>query len=399
MNKKKIIITIISLVIISLGAFWFWQKRNNKQETLFKTKTPLKQDIVQYVTASGTLKAKEQITVGSLEAGRVEKILVDDNDFVKKDQKLAILDNGIGDLSIKKLEATLWETKANLEYQEKFYDRQKQLFESNQISKDNFEKNTRDLEVLKARVTQTEAELDLAKRTYSYTFITSPANGVVISKEIDVGQMITARFQATVLFVIAKDLHEMEAQVDVDEADVGMVQDDQEVIFTVDAFPRIKFNAKVKQIKYLAKIIDNVVTYATILDIANPDLKLRPGMTTNVEIKVREAKNALIVKNKALRINPLAMAAVAKKLEYEIQEIKEEDKKDEIDTLWTLQDKTFRQIKVKLGAREGSLSQVISNQINDRTEIVYEVKPLERENILLKQVFGKPMGGIGKRNK
>ncbi|MFC1894662.1 efflux RND transporter periplasmic adaptor subunit [Candidatus Dependentiae bacterium] len=394
MNKNKIILIVSTLAILGGVFFWLHKKNKSKKEVLFKTQTPKRMDIIQYVTTSGTLKAREQITVGSLEAGRVVKILVDDNDIVKKDQTLAIIDNGIGDLRIKELSATLDEAKAALKYEEKFYNRQKQLFESKQISKDLFEQYTRNLEVLRAKVEKTKAMLDLTKRTYSYTFITAPSDGIVISKEIDLGQMITARFQATVMFVIAKDLHKMEAEVNVDEADIGLVKKKQDAIFNVDAFPKIDFCAKVEKIKYLAKIVDNVVTYGTILNIDNPELKLRPGMTTNVEIKVAEAYNALVVPNKTLRINSSYLEGIAKNLEYKFETLKNKD--DDTDTVWIFENKTFKEIQVKIGVREGSLSQISSNQISDISKILYEVKAPKRDNTLLKNVF-KGSGGIGKK--
>ncbi len=242
---------------------------------------------------------------------------------------------------------------------------------------------------------QTEAELERQTKEYENLFIKAPDDGIVIAKEIDLGQMITSQLQATVLYMIAKDLRKMEAHVDVDEADVGMVKEGLEATFRVDAFPKLKFEAKVKQIRYLAKIVDNVVTYATILDVDNPELKLRPGMTTNVDIKVAEVKNALVVHNKTLRINSTLLEEVAKKLGYELQRIPDTTEKTELDHVWIVDGKKFKQVKVELGVREGAYTQIISDAITDETQIVSEVSELKRENILLKQMLGKP-GGIGK---
>jgi HlyD family secretion protein len=206
--------------------------------------------------------------------------------------------------------------------------------------------------------------------------------------------MITSLLDATILFVIAKDLKCMEAEVDVDEADIGLVQEGQEAIFNVDAFPKIDFHAQVKQIRYQAKIVDNVVTYATLFDVANPDLKLRPGMTTNIEIKVRDAKNALVVLNKTLRINSKALKKLAKELDYDFERIPGTSSKTAIDSLWILKERKFKQIKVKTGAREGKYTQIISDNITEHTQVISEVEPLKRDNLLLKQVFQKP-GTIG----
>lgn len=397
--QNKFLWFIVICLLIGAGILWYFKTSQKDDEPLFFTETPFKQDIIQYVNSSGTLKAKEQITIGSLEAGRVIKVLADDNDVVKTGQVLAILDNGIGDSELKQKKALLNETKAKLKYEEKFFARQKQLYESKQISTDLFEKYTRDLEVLTNNVLQTEAVLDVAQQTYDNLFIKSPANGVVISKKVDLGQMITARLQATVLFIIAKDLHQMEANVDVDEADVGLVHEQQEACFTVDAFPKKEYHSKVKQIKYLAEIVDNVVTYGVILDVDNPNLKLRPGMTTDVDIKVAQAKDALLVKNRTLRISDNILETVAKKLDYKFIKFPIKDRGPKIDLIWIFENgDTFRQIKVKTGAREGSLTQIISNEINENTKIVSEITAIERENVLLKQLFAKP-GTIGETKK
>lgn len=397
-TKSKIILILSSTIIIGVGTYWFFKKKTIEPTQLFKTEKPIRKDLVQYVKASGTLKAKDQLSVGSLVDGKVEKILVDDNDFIKKSQVLAILDNGIGDSAVKLAKAQLKEAKEKLYYYEHFYKRQTALYNAKQIADDLYEQYTKELEVLRAQVLQKEAELEIKEQEYNNLFIKSPEDGIVIAKEIDLGQMITSRLDATVLFVIAKDLKCMEAHVNVDEADVGMVKEGQEVIFTVDAFPKLEFKAKVKQIRYLAQIIDEVVTYATILDVSNPNLKLRPGMTTNVKIMVAQGKNILAVKNKALRIDGALLEKIAKKCNYGFERIPETTETTQIDHVWIFKDDTFKQIKVKVGVRKGRFTQIISPQINDHSNIVNEIAQLERENILLKQVFARP-GSIGSKRR
>ena len=396
-NKKMIIIIGAGLLAIAISLYFF-RKNHKEKKALFETSTPMRKDLIQYVNASGTLSAKDEITIGSLDAGRVVEIKADDNDFVKKDQVLVILDDGINYSAVKKFKAVVDEANANLDYYKNFYARQTELYKANQISQDQFEQYTQQLKVLQARVIQAIGELEMREQEYNNLFIKSPADGVVIAKEVDLGQMITSRLQATVLYKIAKDLHHMEAKVDVDEADVGLVKEGQEATFTVDAFPKLKFNAKVEQIRYLAKIVDNVVTYATILDVDNPDLSLRPGMTTNVNIKVKDVKNALCVKNKALRINSLILENVAKKLGFEFIRIPDTDAKTEIEHVWLIQDNKFKQIAVELGAKQGAYSEIISKEINDNSLILTSVEDTDRNNIVLEQIFAKP-GSIGSKKK
>ncbi|MCK4651099.1 efflux RND transporter periplasmic adaptor subunit [Candidatus Babeliales bacterium] len=396
-NNNRILLVIASICIILSGMYFVFKKNKIVEQKLFKTENPKRKDLIQYVKASGTLQAKDQISIGSLVAGKVDKILVDNNDFVKKGQVLAILDNGIGDNAVKRTKAELRQAEENLDYYQKFYKRQTELFKANQISKDLFEQQTKNLEVLKEQVKQIKATLKINVEGYNNLFIKSPENGVVIAKEINLGQMITSRLDATVLFIIAKDLKCMEAHVDVDEADVGLVKEKQDVTFTVDSFPFLHFDATVKQIRYLAKIVDNIVTYATILDVANPDLKLRPGMTTNVEIKVAQAKNSIVVLNKTLRINSKILKKIAKELNYGFERIKNETiSKTKIHNLWILEGQKFKQLEVKLGAKEGKYTQILNKNINENTKIVSEIAQIDKENLFLKQFFSKP-GTIGEK--
>ncbi len=395
MNHKKIIALVLAIVTIVSGIV-LYKKHNRKKKMLpYTVEKPTKRNLVQFITASGTLKVKDQISVGSLVSGKVQKILVDDNDSVKKNQVLAILDNGIGDSNVKRLQATLKEAQAIRNYQEKFYARQKVLYEAQQLSQNQFDQYTQAYQTAQAKVEQIRAQLEVEQKQYDNLFIKSPDDGIVISKNINLGQQITSMLDAKVLFEIAKNLHEMEAYVDVDEADVGMVKDKQEAIFTVDAFPYKRFKSHVKQIVYLAKIVQNVVTYATILDVHNKDLSLRPGMTTNVEIKVSESLNALCVQNKALRVNSLVLEKQAKKLGLDFKKLGEKTKNTQHKTLWVLEDKTIKQILVKFGTQDERYTEVISG-INPNTNVITQVFGEKQENILLKQ-FTQGPGGLGKK--
>ena len=303
MKHEKLVIAVAAFLLIPIGFYAIVKKRNAKKFQWYVTQKSQKRDLTQYVNASGRLKAKDQITIGSLVTGRIIKLHVDDNEFVKKGQILVELDNGIGYSAVKKAKGALWQAKSNLTYLEKFYKRQKSLYDEGQIARDTFENITKDYETAQYGVVQAQGELEIREQEYENLFIKAPEDGVIIAKKVNLGQMVTSRLQATQLFTIAKDLKHMEAEIDIDEADIGLIKIGQEAIFTVDAFPQKSFRAKVKQINYDFKIKENVITYAIILDVDNPDLQLRPGMTTNVDIKVAQAKNALCVPNKALRID------------------------------------------------------------------------------------------------
>ncbi len=405
---------IILITISSLGAGTFLylkKKKSNIPVNPIRTEKAVTRDLVQYVNASGKLKAVVQITVGSLVAGRVVKIYAEDNDVVKKDQMLIALDDGVGDSEVKKTTADLAEARANLEFQEKFYSRQKALYNAGQISQNAFDAIIQTYKITKARVEKLVATLELNKKQYENLFVRAPENSIVISKMVDLGQMVTAQFQATALYTLAKDLTDMEAHIDIDEADIGFVKNGQNVLCAVDAFPKMKFNATVKYVKYLANIIDNVVTYDTVLNVQNPDLNLRPGMTVNVDIKVAECNNAITVPNKAMRINTVYLENAAEALGLKLvkaDKTKSEKtatkpersagkvQKSDKEYLWVMQDaSTINQVEVQFGATDGKNTEVKKGIASD-TNIITEVDDIKRENLLLKGMFGKPAGGLGK---
>lgn len=409
MNIKKIA---LFAVVACAGGIGFWWTQHSttiqKKKNPFTTEKPTHRHLVQFVNASGTLKAKNQISVGSLVAGRVIEIRADDNDQVKKDQILAILDNGIGNTAVMKLKAMLDEAIANLEFQEKFYARQQELYESGQLSQNQFDEFTQNYKVTKARVDQTKYALELEEKTFKNLFIKSPDQGIVIAKKIDMGQMITSVLQATVLYEIAPDLTDMEGYIDVDEADIGMVKQNQSVVFSVDAFPKTKFKAKVDRIQYLAKIIDNVVTYATVIRVKNPTLSLRPGMTINVDIKVAKSKSGLSIPNKALRLSSLTVAeqAQAMNITCDVIDIAQQKKNEKLDKetskhvktmqdfVWVMDAGKIKQVKVKLGVNDGKFTEVLEG-ISPETLVITEVEEIPKENVVLQAIFSKP-GGIGK---
>ncbi len=402
---KKAIALFTLLVALGLGAFFYIKNKNLKNAVVpIRTEKPIQQDLVQLVNASGKLKAVVQITVGSLVAGRVVKVFAVDNDIVKKNQILAVLDDGIGDSEVQKTTADLAEARANLTFQEKFYQRQKALFALGQISQNAFDSVTQNYEVSKARVDKLKAMLELNKKHYENLFIRAPEDSIVISKMIDLGQMVTAQFQATALYTLAANLKEMEAHIDVDEADIGLVKSGQTATFSVDAFPKMKFTATVKYIKYLANIVDNVVTYDVVLNVANPDLKFRPGMTINVDINVANSKKAITVPNKALRIESEQIENAAQALGLTVvkaptatdtsADSSSHDQSAEKDYLWIMKDKkTVTQVEVTLGATDDKYTEIVSGiTLNDH--IVTEVDDVKRENVIMKTMGNR--SGLGK---
>ena len=384
---KRLIITALCIAL-PLGAYLIFKRKTTPQSQWYVVSKPITKDITQYITASGRLKARDQITIGSLVAGRIIKLQVDDNDFVRKDQVLVELDDGVGYSAVKGALASLAQAEAKLNYIKQFYARQKALYESGQLAHDAFQAVTRDYHTAKAAVLAAQAEREIRQQTYDNLFIKAPEAGIIISKKVNLGQMITSQLQATELFIIAKDLKKMEAEIDIDEADIGLVRKGQEAVFTVDAFQQRAFHSTVSQINYDYKVVENVITYAVILNVDNPDLTLRPGMTTNVDIKVAQVKDALCVPNKALRINRKVLKKIAKKEKLGIQEQPQsisiqtvESKLKE--TLWIFENRTFIEVAVQLGVTDGRFTQVKAGTITKQAVVVTEALDPERENPIM----------------
>ncbi len=317
--NKKVIIGIVVLVVAAGIVFGFtYFNRNNNNGLQYEKATIDKGTVTALVDTTGTLNPVTIVDIGSQVSGKIENIYVDFNSQVKAGQILAELEQLTFQTKVQQNEAnhlssvaSLKKSKVSLENSKKKYGRAKSLFEKDLISYEELESAEvqylsakADLQSNEARLEQAKAQLDTSKVDLSYTIIKSPINGVVINRNINVGQTVAASFQAPVLFQVANDLTKMQVECSVDEADIGRVKEGQTAQFTVDAFPDENFTGVVKQVRYSPEVIQNVVTYTTIVDVENPDIKLRPGMTATISVVVGEAKNALRVPNSALRFQP-----------------------------------------------------------------------------------------------
>jgi HlyD family secretion protein len=317
--KKKVIIGAVAIVIIAGIVFGFTYFNRNGSAVLKYEKAVIdKGTITALVDTTGTLNPVTIVDVGSQVSGKIDKIYVDFNSQVKQGQLLAEIDQSPfltrvqqNEANFLSSEAAVEKAKVTLENTEKQYKRAKTMFDKELISFEQFEATETqyfaaksDVLAAQARLEQAKAQLEASKVDLEYTIIKSPIDGVVINRNINAGQTVAASFQAPVLFQIANDLTKMQVECSVDEADIGTVKEDQKVRFTVDAFPNENFNGIVRQVRYSPEVIQNVVTYTTIVDVENPEMKLRPGMTATVSIVVGEAQNVLRVLNSALRFQP-----------------------------------------------------------------------------------------------
>lgn len=305
MNKSlKITLMAIAVIIIGLSLWFFVFKKDSKGTLKIQTEEITYGDILTTVTATGTIEPLVTVEVGTQVSGEISKIYVDYSSVVKKGQKLAELDRS-------NLQATWISSKASYEsaeneltYQRNNYNRIKQLYEKQSVSKTDFETAQYQYNNARNAYTIAKSNLDKAITNLGYATIYSPIDGVVLSRAVDEGQTVAASFSTPTMFTIAKDLKKMRVIADVDEADIGNVKVGQNVMFTVDAFPNDEFKGTVTMVRLEAQVASNVVTYEVVIDAPNPSLKLLPGLTASVNIYTQERRNILIMPAKAQRVHP-----------------------------------------------------------------------------------------------
>lgn len=303
--KKRTIILLLILILAAFAVYYFYFRKNEESGTIsFVTGKAEYGYIGLSVTATGTVQPVDTVTVGAQVSGVVQNVYADFNDVVKAGQLIAKVDPSIIEQQLDQAKATLANAQSNLAYQQSNYDRQNQLYELGAISKADYQLALNQFNSAKASVSNATAQLNLAQRNLYYTNIYSPINGVVLNRNVSAGQTIASSFSAPTLFVIARDLTKMQVRADVDEADIGGVRSGQHVTFTVDAFPNDIFHGSVNQILLRPAVSANVVTYTTLIDVDNKELKLKPGMTASINIYTQEDSKALLIPARAVNFKP-----------------------------------------------------------------------------------------------
>ena len=295
-----IAVVVVALLILLLGIRQCRQGGSTNYQTAVVTRGAL----TQAVTATGTLNPVVNVQVGSQVSGNIQKLFVDFNSKVKAGDVVAQIDPALFKATVTQAEGDLASAQAALELAKVNATRTQELFTKKNSSQQDLDQAMATLHQAEANVKIKQGALDKARADLDHCTITSPVDGEVISRSVDVGQTVAASLQAPVIFTIANDLTKMQIDSNVAEADVGVVKLDQTVDFTVDAFPTQTFHGKVIQVRNAPITVQNVVTYDTVIGVSNPDLKLKPGMTANVSIIVAHKDNVLQIKNAALRYRP-----------------------------------------------------------------------------------------------
>ncbi len=313
--KKKVIIFGVVIVAVAVMALLIFKPFGHKDEAYtFETVKVEKGKITSVVTATGTIEAVTSVDVGTQVSGIIDRIYVDFNDDVKKGEIMAQLDKKQLAAQLEQSRATLDQAQAQLTYQEATFNRMKALYEKKLIAQSDYDQALYNYENARSSLKNAKSSYDRNLTNLNYATITSPIDGVVLNRAVEEGQTVAASFNTPTLFTIVNDLTQMEVETSVSEADIGNVRKGQRVEFTVDAYPDLKFDGSVSEVRLQPTTTNNVVTYAVILSAPNPDKKLMPGMTANATIYVEEKDSVLMLAGKATRFTP-DMAYMQKQIE------------------------------------------------------------------------------------
>ena len=363
MKNKKLWIA-IGVVALAVVAYLLLSGGKKEEKVEFETAKVDKGNIQTTITATGTIEPVTSVTVGTQVSGIVSKLYVDYNSVVKKGQIIAELDktNLISELNTAK--ANLNSAQSTVTYEEANYKRYKTLYDKGLVSADEYESALLSYRKAKEQVVTSMQSVQKAQTNLGYATITSPIDGVVLSKAVEEGQTVAASFNTPELFTIAQDLTDMRVIADIDEADIGGVKEGQRVMFTVDAFPDDQFEGSITQVRQQATTESNVVTYEVVISAPNKDLKLKPGLTANVTIFTLEKNDVLAAPAKALRFVPNeALLSKGQKIEDVEAPAK----------VWTLEGNTFKAHAVETGTTNGMLTEITSG-ISAGTEVLVDFK-------------------------
>ncbi len=304
MKSRIILIVVLSVAVIGTGGFFYFSS-GSSADVMYRFEKVTRGDLQVVVTATGTLSADTTVEVGTQVSGTISKLYVDWNSKVKKGQVIALIDPTFLASAVQDAEASLERAKAQTDDSKRTYLREKDLLSKGLASQADYDAAITTYESNVAAQKSAQSQLDRARINLKYATITAPIDGVVISRAVDIGQTVAASFSTPTLFTIANDLTKMQVQAAVDEADIGRVQNGEDVLFTVDAYPEQTFHGTVTQIRLMPVTVQNVITYTVIIDVPNPELKLMPGMTATITILVTKKENVLKIPTIAFRFQPL----------------------------------------------------------------------------------------------
>lgn len=370
--KKKITIIIISiaaLLLLSTGAVFI----NKNKDSGYITAPAKKDTIIEAVEASGTVNPVNTVDIGSQVSGMIKDIYVDYNSVVKKGQLLAQIDPSLFQAQVDKAQGDLEAARSNkakiqamMVYDKKNYDRYRKLYTKNYVAKSEvdlaeatYKSDLAQIAAAQGTINQAQATLKNNLTNLKYTKIISPVDGIVVSRDVDVGQTVAASFQTPTLFQVAQDLTKMQIEVNVSEADIGKIKKEQDVEYTLDGYADSVFTGKVSEVRIAPTTVSNVVTYTVIVKVDNTEHKMIPGMTANVSIITNKSEDVICVPTEALKFTPSEITG---------------GKKFKEQGLWVLRNNKPQRIDIKLGAKDSEKTEIISNQIMENDKVIIKKK-------------------------
>ncbi len=389
MNVIKFLINFVFVSLLLVIGFYGYGKftKNPTAAPLYKTEIAQKRTIKHEVNTSGILEIKNNMKIGCQLAGIIKEVFVKENQHVKKDSVLAVIETGKDDKDIKFAQQNLAKAEQEFYYQQENFKRQKQLYQANQISKNNYEKIRSDYEKARAERNAQKVTLEKAELEYQYINIKAPDNGIVTAVNVSKGTAVLNDFQY-IIFEIAQDITEMKATLDIDESEIGYIKAGQKVKLTINTFPDQPIHTTIKEVSYTPKAPpgrngqDAAQFYKATIDIVNKDMRLRPGMMVNAKITVEKIKNALSIGGLGFQINPEILEHIAKTIHLDYKPLTSEQKAVFKNThagkkfryVWTVDGKAFVQKALLLGVTDNNFWQIIDgitetdNVINDVQE-------------------------------
>ena len=352
MKKLSKVWLVVAVVIIIAIVAWALSGGKKEEQITFDTAAVAPANIMNSITATGTIEPVTSVTVGTQVSGIVSKLYVDYNSVVKKGQVIAELDKTNLMSQLNSAKTQLATAQSQLNYQTTNFNRYKTLYQKGLVATDDFDNAKLSYTQAKEQVASAKEEVQRAQTNLGYATITSPIDGIVLSKSVEEGQTVAASFSTPELFTIAQDLTNMQVVANVDEADIGDVKEGERVSFTVDAYPDDTFEGTVKQVRQEATTTNNVVTYEVVISAPNADLKLKPGLTANVTIYTAERKGVLSIPSKALRFTPQKETVGKMKIVDQTGNAKNK--------IWTIEGNSIVAHKVNIGMTDGTNTQILN---------------------------------------
>jgi len=362
----------LALIAVCVGGYYGWEAYTKPPlEAKYKFHTLELGDVTQSVSANGTLNPLVLVTVGTQVSGKVIKLYVDFNDRVEEGQILAELDPALLDAQAAQSAANVQSAESSLELAIANERRSRELFSKEYISKQELDATVQALKAARAALDLARAQSQKDRTNQGYTIVRSPVSGVVVDRQIDVGQTVAASLSAPILFKIAQDLRQMQIDSNFAEADIGRIKVGQKVTFAVDAFPNNSFVGVVKQVRLNATTVSNVVTYDVVVTVENPDEILIPGMTAYVNVILAEKKNVLLIPNAALRYKP-TMPPSKDKDAKPVTMPRKEKRESSVATVYVFENGVPKPIKVGVGISDNRLSEIITEELKAGDKIIVE---------------------------